>query len=103
MAKVRYNKLLNPKEANMKFEIEITEEELRSGIERLVRIAVADQARSYVTDAYIKEQVRAHWKAEVDAIVCVALNDSNTLRKKIVAEIEKKLRAQLSAALKNAG
>ena len=45
----------------MKLEIEITEEELRSAIERKVRTAVADQTNSYGTDAYIKEQVKAHW------------------------------------------
>lgn len=54
----------------MKLEIEITEDELRSAIERKVRVAVADQTNSYATDAYIKEQVKArwaHWKAAVDA------------------------------------
>ena len=43
----------------MKLEIEITEEELRSAIERKVRTAVADQTNSYGTDAYIKEQLLA--------------------------------------------
>ena len=86
----------------MKLEIEITEEELRSAIERKVRTAVADQTHSYGTDAYIKEQVKAHWKAAVDALVEDALKDSTVLRKRIAAELEKKLRAQLAAALKNA-
>ena len=87
----------------MKLEIEITEEELRSAMERKVRTAVADQTNSYGTDAYIKEQVKAHWKAAVDTLVEDALKDSAVLREKIAAELEKKLRAQLAAALKNAG
>ena len=86
----------------MKLEIEITEEELRSAIERKVRTAVADQTNSYGTDNYIKEQVKAHWKAAVDAFVDEALKDSKVLREKIASELEKKLRAQLAAALKNA-
>ncbi len=86
----------------MKLEIEITEEELRSAIERKVRTAVADQTNHYGTDAYIKDQVKAHWKAAVDALVAEALTDSKALREKIAAELEKKLRAQLAAALKNA-
>ena len=86
----------------MKLEIEITEDELRSAIERKVRTAVADQTNSYGTDAYIKEQVKAHWKAAVDALVDAALKDSTVLRAKIAAELERKLRAQLTAALKNA-
>jgi len=85
----------------MKLEIEITEEELRNAIERKVRAAVADQTNSYGTDAYIKDQVKAHWKAGVDALVEEALKDSAVLRKKIAAELEKKLRAQLATALKN--
>jgi predicted RNA-binding protein YlxR (DUF448 family) len=86
----------------MKLEIEITEEELRSAIERKVRTAVADQTNNYGTDAYIKEQVKTHWKAAVDALVEDALKDSTMLREKITTELEKKLRAQLAAALKNA-
>ena len=86
----------------MKLEIEITEEELRNAIERKVRTAVADQTNHYGTDAYIKEQVKAHWKAAVDALVAEALTDSKALREKIAAELEKKLRAQLATALKNA-
>ena len=53
-------------------------------------------------DSYIKERVKEHWKAAVDALVAEALNDSKALREKIAAELEKKLRAQLAAALKNA-
>lgn len=67
----------------MKLEIEITEEELRSAIERKVRTAVADQTNSYGTDAYIKEQVKAHWKAAVDTLVEDALKNSTALREKI--------------------
>jgi len=85
----------------MKLEIEITEEELRSAIERKVRTSIADQTNSYGTDAYIKEQVKAHWKAAVDTLVDDALKDSTVMRKKIAAELEKKLRAQLAAALRN--
>lgn len=86
----------------MKLEIEITEEDLRSAIERKVRVALAEQTNNYGTDIYIKEQVRAHWKAAVDALIDEALKDSKALREKIAAEMEKKLRANIATALKNA-
>lgn len=86
----------------MKLEIEITEDEIRSAVERKVRTAVADQTNQWNVDSYIKERVKEHWKLAVDALVSEALNDSKTLREKIAAELEKKLRAQLAAALKNA-
>lgn len=84
----------------MKLEIEITEDEIRSAIERKVRTAVADQTNQWNVDSYIKERVKAHWQGAVDALVTEALNDSQVLREKIADELEKKLRTQLAAALK---
>ena len=60
----------------MRLEIEITEDEIRSAIERKVRTVIADQTNAYSTDAYIKDQVKARWKAAVDVLVAEALNDS---------------------------
>lgn len=84
----------------MKLEIEITEDEIRSAIERKVHSAVADQTNNWSTDGYIREQVKAHWQAAVESVVAEQLNDSTVLREKIRLEIEKKLRAQVSAAIK---
>lgn len=86
----------------MRVEIEISEEELRTSVERKVRSAIADQANTHMAESYIKDQVRAIWKSSVDALVAEALSNSGVLREKIAAEIEKKLRAQLAVALKNA-
>ena len=85
----------------MKLEIEITEDEIRSVVERKVRVAIADQTNQWNVDSYIKECVKEHWRSAVDALVSEALNDSKLLREKIAIEIEKKLRAQLTATLKN--
>ena len=87
----------------MKLEIEITEDEIRSAVERKVRTAVADQTNQWNVDSYIKERVKEHWKLAVDALVADVLNDSKTLREKIAAELERKLRAQLTAAMKAVG
>jgi hypothetical protein len=87
----------------MKLEIEITEEEIRSAIERKVRTAIADQNSHYGTDTYIKAKVKEHWVAAIDAMISEAMSNNEVLREKIAAEQEKKLRAQLTAALKNAG
>jgi len=89
-------------ENEMKLEIEITEDEIRSAVEHKVRTAVADQTNQWNVDSYIKERVKEHWKLAVDGLVAEVLNDSKALREKIAAELEKKLRAQLSAALRNA-
>jgi hypothetical protein len=86
----------------MKLEIEITEAEIRSAVERKVRTAIADQTNQWNTDQFIKERVKAHWGSAIDALVLEVLTDSKSLHEKIAAEFEKKLRAKLSAALKNA-
>ncbi len=86
----------------MKLEIEITEEEIKSAIERKVRTAVADQTNQWGVDMYIKDEVKKHWKAAVDKLIIEALEDSPRLREKIMAALEAKLKAQLTAAMKAA-
>jgi len=87
----------------MKLEIEITEDEIRSAVERKIRVAVADQSNQWGADEYIKKQVKAQWQTAVDAMILEALNNSQALRDKIAAELERKIRAQLAAAMKAVG
>ena len=84
----------------MKLEIEITEEEIKSAMERKVRIAIADQTNQWGTDAYIKTCVAEHWKKSVDTMVQELLKDAPAMRKKITESIEAKFRAQLNQAMK---
>ena len=84
----------------MKLEIEITEEEIRSAIERKVRTAVADQTNKWGVDVYIQDQVKKHWVLAVDALVEEALSNSQVLQEKITKEIERKLRAQITRLMK---
>ena len=86
----------------MKLEIEVTEDELRSAIERKARTAIADQTNSYSTDAYIRDQVKAHWHAAVDNLIVEEMYNVQSLREKIRREFERKLRLQLAAAVKTA-
>lgn len=87
----------------MKLEIEITEDEIRSAVERKIRVAVADQSNQWGADDYIKKQVKAQWQTAVDAMILDALNNSQALRDKIAGELERKIRAQLAAAMKAVG
>ena len=84
----------------MKLEIEITEEEIRSAIERKVRTAIADQTNKWGVDVYIQDQVKKHWVLAVDALVEEALNNSQVLQEKITKEIERKLRSQITRLMK---
>ena len=87
----------------MKLEIEITEDEIKSAVERKVRTAIADQTNQWGTDRYIQDQVKERWKESVDALITEAIGNSEALRARINTAIEKKLRAQLAAALRVRG
>ena len=84
----------------MKLEIEITEEEIRSALERKVRSAIADQTSQWGTDKYIREAVSAEWKNSVNSMIDELLGNSDALREKISDEITRKIRAQLSVAIR---
>ena len=84
----------------MKLEINITEEEIKSAIERKIRVAVADETNSYKADAFIKEQVKKLWASTVEAAVLECLQDAPAIKAKIQAAIENKLKGQLTAMMK---
>lgn len=87
----------------MKVEIEIPEEELVAAIEKKVRQYVAAEAASWQVGEYIRDRIREKWKAAADLVIAEVLDNGPELRAKIADEIEKKLRAQLTAALRQAG
>lgn len=87
----------------MKIEVEIAEEELRAAIQRKVMDGLAVLINSYTTDIYIKEQIKRNWRQAVDGLVLEALSDHKELRARISAELERRLRLQLAAAIKEAG
>ena len=87
----------------MNLEIEITEADIRSAVERKIRTAIADRSNNWDADTYIKERVNELWYAAVDAMILETLNNSQALRDKIMAELERKIRAKLVAAIKAAG
>jgi hypothetical protein len=84
----------------MKLEIEITQEEIKSAVERKVRKAIADESNSWLVDSYIKEQVKKHWQEAVDSLIKEEIANSHKLKEKIQKSIEAKLRGQITALMK---
>lgn len=87
----------------MKLEIEITEDEIRSEVERKIRAAISTQSNYWNADKYIKDQVQSRWDATVSAIIQDVLNNSQVIREKVEAEVERKIRAQLASLMKSSG
>ncbi len=84
----------------MKLEIEITEAEIKSAIERKIRVAIADEANAWKNDNFIKEQVKYYWKDTADKLILECLQDAPAMKQKILAAIEAKLKGQLTAMMK---
>jgi hypothetical protein len=84
----------------MLLSIEITEAEIQAAVETKVRAVIKEQTNSLTIDRYIKEQVQASWRNAVDNLVKEVLGNSENLRASIAVEVERKLRAQIAAAVK---
>jgi hypothetical protein len=84
----------------MKIEIEITEAEIKSAIERKIRVAIADESNCWAADNFIKACVKKHWQDSVDRLVQECLEDAPRLQEKIKAEIETKLKSQINKIMK---
>lgn len=84
----------------MKLEIEVTEDEVRSAIERKVRVAISEHVENYWTQNSIKEVIKKHWSDAVDSIVCEELANSDKIREAVQKSLESKIKSQLTALLK---
>lgn len=84
----------------MKLEIEITEEEIKSAMERKVRTAIADQTNQWGVDQFIKETIKKHWREQCEAMILEQLGNSEAMKAKIQSSIEAKLRGQLTAMMR---
>ena len=84
----------------MKLEIEVTEDEVRSAIERKVRVAISEHVENYWTQNSIKEVIKNHWSDAVDSIVREELANSDKIREAVQKSLESKIKSQLTALLK---
>jgi hypothetical protein len=84
----------------MKYEIEITDDEIRAALERKIKVAIADQTNQWGTDQALIAAVKAHWKDAMERVVQEELAKVPALRIKVAQAIEAKLRGQLNAAMK---
>lgn len=86
----------------MRFDIEITEDEIRDVVTGKVRAAISAQSTRWTADEHIKNQVKDKWPAGVDAIIAEELKNIQAIREKVVSEIERLLRAKITAAMRAA-
>ena len=83
----------------MKLEVEITEDEIRSAIERKIRVAVAEYSDRYGMDRDIKDMIQKNWGVIAEKIIVEELANSGKLRERIRTILENKIKAQLQAVM----
>lgn len=85
--------------SGMKVEIEITEEEIKSAIERKVRTAIAGITESYRGETAIKDEVKKAWDIHMQKIVADVIKDEAAIRERVVAALEAKIKGQLQRVM----
>ena len=85
----------------MKLEIEITEEEIKSALERKVRVAIAEHNSAWGAENHIKERVKVQWTTAVESLVAEMIGDSEALKLMIEKAVENKVKARVTAALRS--
>lgn len=86
----------------MNFNIDIKESDIQSAIEEKVKRVVAEQANGYTVESYIKEQLKKQWPLVVDALIKKELENSSNIKAIIADEVQRKLKAQINALIKEA-
>ena len=84
----------------MKFEVEISEETLKTACNEKVKLEISRFVQSYPCEDSIKTKVRAAVPSAIDAIIADVLSNSAELRAKVVAEVERKMRLQIAAVMR---
>jgi len=84
----------------MKIEIEVTEDEVKSAIERKIKTAIAEHANGYWVEQGIKDTIKKHWQDTVEKLVKEEVENSPKMRDMIQKSLENKIRAQLNVMLK---
>ncbi len=85
----------------MKIEIEVTEQELRHVLERKVHAAITDLNTDWEASSTIKQRTKEMWNATVETLLTELLGSNEELKTMVAAEVEKRIRARINAALKN--
>jgi hypothetical protein len=84
----------------MKVEVDISEDEIKSAIERKLRVAIAQHADNYHTETHIRDTVKKYWNESVDKIVQEEIENLPAIRAKVVAALENKIKNQLTKVMK---
>lgn len=86
----------------MKIEVEISDDMIREALEEVVIKQVRDVLSGWRVDDEVKDQVKKRWPSIVGVMIEERVLNREALKAQISEEIARKLRLQISAAMKAA-
>ena len=84
----------------MKIEIEVSEDLVREEVQRQAAKAIADKLGHWDLKNAIDKVVKKLWDENVEQVVREELANSDKLRAKVAATLERKIQGQLTALMK---
>ena len=84
----------------MKIEIEVDEYMIREEVQRQAAKAIADKLNHWELKENLSKVLNKLWDENVEAVVREELANTDALRAKVVATIERKIQGQLTALMK---
>lgn len=87
----------------MKLEIEISEQMICDAIQKEANEIVSNKIRRWDFPDDVKNCINHLWDANVERVVREVLDDTDTLKAKVAAVLERKIQGQLTALMKNSG
>ncbi len=87
----------------MKIEIEVSEDVLREELQRQAKKLLLDKLGNWQLKDELAKVVNKLWGENVEKVVREELANTDALREKVVATIERKIQGQLTALMKKGG
>ena len=87
----------------MKIEIEVSEELIREEIQRQAAKMLLDKLAHWQLKDELTKVVNKLWGENVEKVVREELANTDALREKVVATLERKIQGQLTALMKKGG
>lgn len=87
----------------MKIEIEVSEDVLREELQRQAARMMLDKLGHWQLKDELNKVVNKLWDENVEKVVREELANTDALREKVVATLERKIQGQLTALMKKGG
>jgi len=87
----------------MKIEIEVSEDVLREELQRQAARMMLDKLGHWQLKHELNKVVNKLWDENVEKVVREELANTDALREKVVATLERKIQGQLTALMKKGG